>query len=437
MSVPPLARVATPLLSARRTPSIVAAPLAAPKLTAALTAVAARLPANACLSVAIGGQTIVAHNGDLPLLPASTQKLATSSVALDVLKPDARLTTLVVASAVTGGVVAGDLVLVGGGDPMLSTDEWAARQGTKAQPRTSLEGLADAVKAAGVTEVRGAVVGDDTRYDSLRKVATWPSKYQAGFEVGPLSALSVDDGFASVVPQVPATDPAAAAAASFTKLLRTRGITVVGTARSGAAPVKAVTVASVQSAPLRDVVAAMLTESDNGTAELLLKEIARSAGTVPGTTGAGASVVQALTTSLPVPTTGVVTIDGSGLDTANRSTCNVLVAELTAAGPTSDLSKGLAVAGRTGTLAKRFVGTPLAGKLIGKTGTLANVVNLAGWVPTADGGWAAFSVLCNASTCGVAAPAAWDALGRLLVAYPGATDLAPFGPAPAVPAPSA
>jgi D-alanyl-D-alanine carboxypeptidase/D-alanyl-D-alanine-endopeptidase (penicillin-binding protein 4) len=356
---------------------------------------------------------------------------------LDVLKPDTRFTTSVVASSVTGGVVHGDLALVGGGDPLLSTDAWAARHGPEAQPRTSLEALADAVKAAGVTTVTGAVVGDDSRYDGLRKVPSWPARYQSGFEVGPLSALSVDDGYASVVPQVPAPDPPAAAASTFTTLLRARGVTVAGAPRSGAAPAGAATVAKIESAPVRQQVASMLTESDNGTAELLLKEIARSAGTVPGTTAGGAAVVQALTGSLPVSSVGVVTVDGSGLDTGNRSTCNVLVAELTAAGPTGELSKGLAVAGRTGTLAKRFVGTPLAGKLIGKTGTLAGVSNLAGWVPTADGRWAAFAMLCNAPNCAAVAPAAWEAMGRLLVAYPAAADLAPFGPAPAVAAPAA
>src|SRR5690606_10412890 len=119
------AAVATPVLSARRVPELIAEPISQRRLAADLDAWLAQAPPDSCLVVGDRGQSVYAHNADTPLTGASTQKLITSTALLLALGPDARLETRVVAAqAPRDGVVAGDLYLVGGGDALLSTAAW-------------------------------------------------------------------------------------------------------------------------------------------------------------------------------------------------------------------------------------------------------------------------------------------------------------------------
>src|SRR5262249_30386681 len=160
-----------------------------------------------CLSVAVDGAVVFDSNGTDPVLPASNMKLLVAAVALDKLGPDYRYTT-----TVTRGPD-GTLYLVGGGDPVLGTQAYhdiataAAQRSGTGRPggppidvRTPFESLADAVVAAGITQVPG-VVGDDSRYDEERFVPSWPASYATGLEAGPLGALMVDDAFATFTPR--------------------------------------------------------------------------------------------------------------------------------------------------------------------------------------------------------------------------------------------
>ena len=142
----------TPVLSARRAPELLARPVAARNLQAAVAPVLARFPADACVEVADGTTALVAQQDTVPLAPASNMKLLTAAAALDVLGPDTRLSTrFAAAAAPVGGTVAGDLFVVGGGDPLLTTDTYAARQTNGVPPATDLEAVADQLVAAGVT----------------------------------------------------------------------------------------------------------------------------------------------------------------------------------------------------------------------------------------------------------------------------------------------
>ena len=103
---------------------------------------------------------------DRALIPASNQKLLVGAVALEVLAPDTTFTTEVRALPVQAGAVTGDLYLVGGGDPLLTSSQYPV--GDDPYPvttPTSLDQLADAVVAAGVQRIDGSVVGDGSRYD--------------------------------------------------------------------------------------------------------------------------------------------------------------------------------------------------------------------------------------------------------------------------------
>ena len=371
------------------------------------------------------------------MIPASNQKLVTGAVALEVLGPDQRFATAVVAPAVSGGVVTGDLTLVGGGDPLLATQpylDWLAKAGKEVpQPHTSFEALADAIVAAGVTSISGSVVGDESRYDAVRRVPTWPDGYRPSLEGGPLSALLVNDGFTSFVPVASAADPAQHAAAVLTELLQARGVSVGGAPRSGAVPAGATEVARIESVPMTEVVGELLTTSDNNTGELLLKEMGLARGGV-GSTAAGAEVVRQTLAAWGVPTEGVVVADGSGLDRGNRATCRELVAVLEQGG--AAVRAGLAVAGETGTLSDAFTNNPVRGKLRGKTGTLTGVKSLAGFLDVPDHELE-FALVLNVANADAAARPLWEQLGTAFATYPDPLALDQFVPkAPIAAAPS-
>ncbi len=427
----PAEPLVTPVLSVRRAPSVVAAPIAGRRLVSELAALAGRLPPSSCL-VVDGPDVRFSHRGDQGVVPASTQKLLTAVAALEVLDPETRFRTVVRAGAEPGadGAVAGDLVLVGGGDPLLATAGYMSRFRRQPQLFTDLDSLAAAIVEAGVRRIDGAVVGDEGRYDRQRYLPSWPRRYIDQDSIGPASALIVNDGFARYptasdrsVELEPAADPAAETAAELTRLLEARGVAVQGTPRSGAAPPSGVELASIESAPLVDIVGQLLRESDNETGELLLKELGRAAGS-PTTTG-GAAVVSDV-----VDHPGATVVDGSGLSLDDRVTCDLLVGLLRRPSTAEVVGAHLPVAGETGTLAERFDGTPLERVLRAKTGSLTSVASLAGFVEDDDPPLA-FALVVNVAA-GDRVPDEVDGLeqqiGEAMAAWPRVPDLAALGP---------
>lgn len=427
----------TPVLSVRRLPSVVAAPVAARRLHADLDAWAATAPDGSCAVVADdSGDVVLDLRGDEPLVPASTQKLLTATAALLQLGPDFRFHTAALATPPADGTITGDLTLVGGGDPLLATPAYVARYEHQPQIFTDLTVLAQGLVDAGVRRITGSVVGDERRYDRVRYVPGWPQRYIDQDVTGPLSALAVNDSYAAfpAAPDAPgsvepAADPAAHAAEVLTALLRAQGIEVAGPPRAGAAPEGSVEVAGVDSPPLTDVLAELLRESDNATAELLLKELGRSAGD-PSTAG-GRAVVGQVLAGAGLDLAGVATADGSGLAVENRVTCRLLVEVLDRAGTGDVLQRSLAVAGEAGTLTDRFVGTPLVGHLHAKTGSLTSVAALAGRVVDDDGSFT-FAYLVNGAAGArvdeADAVASQQALGEILLAWPRVPGPGVIGP---------
>ena len=273
VEVPPAAAPAT----GASTPPVDPAVAALSGLIGARLADARLAGTTVGLSVWVEGLGEVAgHNGDLPLTPASNQKLFTAMGVLALIPQTDRLVTEVRATgAQEGRVLNGDLVLVGGGDPTLN-----------AKGPHSLDDLAAAVKARGIDEVRGSLVGDETRYDNVRGAPGWLPQHVPVF-IGPLSALVVDrnqlrpDAEYAANP-LPGTLPYLRAA-----LLRA-GVRVLGPNVSGAATPDSAVLAALPSPPIGDLVGEMLNQSDNLIAELLVKEVGyRSAPSAPGSTAGG------------------------------------------------------------------------------------------------------------------------------------------------------
>ena len=416
----------TPVLSARRAPSLVAAGTARRRLRAELAPLQAKAGPGHCLSASSAGVSLATDSADVALMPGSNLKLATAFALLREIPPDTRFSTRLAAGVPPkGGKLDGDLWFIGEGDPLLATADYVATNKYGVYPHTALESIADQLVSSGITHITGSIRGDDSRYDDQRTVPSWPARYLSDRQVGPLTALSVNDARGG-------GDPATSAAAALTGLLRARGVTVDGEAASGRAPAKLATILDVPSLTVREIVDEMLTFSDNNTAELMLKELGFHRSN-SGTTAAGVSVVRDELARAGIPLTGFEEVDGSGLDRGDRVTCTLLAAILTTDGVAGSIAGALPVAARTGTLSERYHGSPAAGKVRAKTGTLKDVTALSGWVHTDPGADVAFSYLLNTGgrDVGAADLRLAEQITEVLLRYPETPDLDTIAPRPA------
>ncbi len=325
------------------------------------------------------GRPVFAHNVSMPLIPASNQKLAVTYACLLALGPTFRFGTDVLGEGeLDGSLWRGDIVLKGYGDPTLST--------------LDLLKLASQLHAQGIRRIGGRIVGDESFFDAKRVGPGWKPWFFIN-ESAPLSALTVDRaryrGYTT-------RDPALAAALTFRAALLRVGITVAGRALTGQADPEAVPLASIESVPLVQILRYMGHESDNFTAEILLKQLGAGYSD-QGTSAAGATVIRQLLVEQQIPVAGVRIVDGSGLSRYDRLTANAVVSMLRASWLDEDtreiLLSSLPVAGRSGTLDRRMRGTAAAGRVRAKTGTLNEASALSGYANRRY----AFSVIQNGS----------------------------------------
>ena len=286
-----------------------------------------------------GWGEVAVRDPDHRLLPASNQKLFTAMGALDLLDPERRFVTSVVAtSAPTEGVVDGDLVLVAGGDPTLR------RTGDH-----SLAALARQVRAAGATRVRGSILVDESHFDVRRDADGWLD-WQRPTYAGALSALVVDGnqhrGDAAFL-----SDPALGDTELLRRALVTAGVTVEGGVAHGTAPTAGVEIARAESATVATLVDSMLLHSDNMIAESLVKEIDVVTGG-RGSTAAGLTAIRVALTERCIAIEGT-DADGSGLSRANGRSAREwqrLLRSARVAPWAPTLLASLPLAGRSGTL---------------------------------------------------------------------------------------
>ena len=379
-------------------------------------------PEDLCLTLHLNDE-VIHESGTEPLAPASLMKVATAAVALEVMGPDATYTTEVAVRAdaleqVSDGVLNGDLYLIGGGDPTLSTPGYIATM-SRTRPFTDVNDLADTVMASleshGIRVVNGAVVGDESRYPEAERhytsqmlsgVRIWKRTHASLNSAGPLSALMINDGYhpyrGSRRSHVRPSDPAAAAASLFDDLLEARGLVIRRTPKSAEAPeqVQRNSLGRLASVPMAQVVTRMLTHSDNTTSEMVLKEIGHRAGDGSLRWQAAETASEVLRRMLGKDADGVLWVDGSGLSTHNRMTCRAVARLLSAAGPGSPLVDALAVAGQTGTLRNCGPTAPTGtttpqNQVLAKTGTLNDTNALAGIAAAPNGDIVTFAMIAS------------------------------------------
>jgi serine-type D-Ala-D-Ala carboxypeptidase/endopeptidase (penicillin-binding protein 4) len=340
------------------------------------------------------GQTLFSQAPNTGRLPASVEKVYTTSTALLRLGPTAAFTTSIlgVGSRDPDGVWNGTLYLRGGGDPTFGSvgfDQSWYGTGTGTTMRTL---IGDLLRATGITAVNGRIVGDESYWDSLR--GTPATGFGRNSEVeGELSALEYDRGFTNNRGTAFQIHPALYAAQQFEGGLKAFGVKVSGVPVSaGRTPAGATLLASAQSPALSTLIQLTNTPSDNYLAESLLKDIGARLGGA-GTTAAGAGVVRAeLRSKFGIsPRLN----DGSGLSRYDSTTPTQIVTVLEGMAKNSVFVNSLALMGETGTLQTEGLGTIAKGECRGKTGTLHDVANLAGYCQARDGHTLAFAFMAN------------------------------------------
>lgn len=343
------------------------------------------------------GKLLWQQGSDVPMQPASTNKVLTAAAALLTLDRDVRVTTKVVAAESGPSVRAGTVVLVGGGDPTLSaappgTDTWypgAAR----------IADLAAQVRSGGVKPT--AVLVDTSLFSGPEMAPGWDPADIAGGDFAPIQPVMLDGGRTQPVsvesPRslTPALDAGRALAVAL-------GVDPA-TVTTAPGPATGDELASVQSAPLIERLRQMMSASDNVMAESIAREVAGHDQRPRSFAGA----VQAVTDRLSragVEMTGATLYDSSGLSVLDRLTATNLdeVVSL-AAGPDQPALRPLVdllpVAGGSGTLSDRFLDPETsqgaAGWLRAKTGSLTATNALAGIVTDRGGRVLTFALISN------------------------------------------
>ena len=402
------------------------------------------------------GDTLYSHDAGKLLVPASNQKILTAAVALDVLGPDYRYETpFIAAGSIRDGVLEGNLLVEGRGDPTVS-DHIAG------DAMLPLQAVADSIAARGITRVRGRLLAYGNAFGDANIGHAWEHDDLATSSGAAIDELLFNEGIAQVIvragnsagdtvtartspagtfprlrlhatttdsigtdsvarltavkdtllgdvvvsgtiPQgdsvsltVAFRDPVEAYLAALREALFDRGI-IVEDSGLAIVPPNLDTLFTMRSPPLSDILAAFLKPSQNQIGEVLFKTVAL-ARTDTGTARVARRIFGDRLRAWGAADDGFLVWDGSGLSRQDLVSPETLVRVLDTMRRHQHFQTyydAFPVAGVDGTLRGRMRGTAAEANARGKTGTLSNVRSLSGYVTTADGRLLVFSVLCN------------------------------------------
>ena len=216
------------------------------------------------------------------------------------------------------------------------------------------------------------------------------------------------------------------------RLLEQRGVKVAGPVRRGTVTDGAALLLVSESEPLSLVVRRLQKHSNNFVAEQILKTLGAEVHGPPGSWPKGVLAVEEFLAGAGIPRGSYLMRNGSGLNDANRFSARQtvrLLEEMWRRFPlAAEFVSALPVAGRDGSIRWRMEGTPAAGRLRAKTGTLAGVTSLSGYVEAAGGERLVFAILVNDHGGQAQTVRAVDELGSVLAAG--------GAPAPSLPLPA-
>lgn len=369
------------------------------------------------------GDTLYSRNAGKLFMPASNQKVLTGALALRHLGPDYRFRTVIGKRGdLRDGVLNGDLIVIGRGDPTISDR-------MRGSAPAAMQAIADSIAARGIRRINGSLrPGGNAFPDSI---------YAYGWEYDDLTSsgtptdeLLFNEGQVRFIRRTPRGDtvdyvgtrnPTLAYLAALDTAFRARGIVAGGVTDSIASLTEPLdTVYLFDSPPLREILPHFLKPSQNQIGEILLKTLGLERTGV-GIADSGAAVVTRQLREWGVDSSGVVVYDGSGLSRHDLVSPETMVKILVAMQRDTAFRvfyDGLPIAGVDGTIRTRMVGTPAANNLRAKTGTIEFVRSLSGYVTNADNDRLVFSFLSNHFTVPVSQiTRVQDAVGVLLARY--------------------
>ena len=414
-----------------------------------------------CFADAVTGEIIFSYDADRNLASASVMKLYPTSVALSLLGPCYRYTTNLLLTGELNtkkGILDGDVVIIGGGDPALGSDYFAEYYGDVTGEWVS------ALKEAGVKKVKGRVAAGESIYDFNPAPAGWAwgdlgQYYGAGVydinindneyniyitgraggeaaiidsvedygkEISLVSYLissgSTDRGYvynapysamAWVTGSVPADssfalrasipNPPFALVKRLDAAMRKAGIAVDGEPvpeRVSTEGKKSLSVAVTLSPTLAEIVKVTNHESVNMYAEALRKHLGREILGV-GTWNAGSAVIRQFLDSIGCQPDQAVILDGSGLS-SNNNISALMTVRLLVHMHNSSVSEpfiaSLHMGAVSGTMKYYFRDEIFKGRVVAKTGTITSAKSFAGYFTTNSGRIIAFTTFANGFT---------------------------------------
>jgi D-alanyl-D-alanine carboxypeptidase/D-alanyl-D-alanine-endopeptidase (penicillin-binding protein 4) len=328
--------------------------------------------------------------------PASTLKLITGVTALTHLGRASTFHTALISSVPPeDGTIAGDLILRGGGDPLLR--------------RIDLANAAATLANVGVRTVTGSLIVDAGYFDDQPFREGWAWDDLTEYYAVPPSAITLgESNTAATVSAAPSNDappgesvdpdPALRAGRVLAEQLAARGITIGSGPLRGAAPPATFSLWSRESPPLTQVLAECWFVSDNLTAEALIKALGVFHSGPPGKTSAGLALERDYLRSIGVDVSTLHFVDGSGLSRYDAIPPRALVQLLQHAWHSPDrdaVLDALPVSAVRGSLRGSFKEPSIAGRVYAKSGSMTHVVNLAGYLNTFRHGAVTFALLVD------------------------------------------
>jgi len=401
------------------------------------------------------GKPVYTLNASTPLIPASVQKLTTTAAALHYLGPDYRFKTGIYHTGERlDDVINGDIIIRGGGDPKLTPEQvwliarrirwmgikevtgdlvvdetffdqlsyapaWSKNRTQRAYD-ARLGALSVNFNTVGVHVFPGSKQGDpliatifpDSDYFRLvnkaitknrgkNRVTAWRSN--GGRKTTVVVEGSMKPGSMGRVIYLNVDNPPLYAGETFRKYFADAGIAIRGGIRTGVAGDDATLIYVHESEQLSAIIRGLNKYSNNFTAEQIAKTMAAEVSGQPGSHHTAIGLINRFLIESGIDLAGVVIVDGSGLSRKNRTTAATVANLLKVmrrrfnVGP--DFVASLGVMGVDGSVEKRMKTSPAKSLARAKTGTLARISSLAGYVKGAGGGLYAFAIILNDNGC--------------------------------------
>ena len=139
------------------------------------------------------GKTIISYNGGQSITPASNLKLFTTAAALEILGENYTYETKIFYSGKidNSGILNGDIIIIGGGDPTLGSDNFENYISTD----SLLKMVVKEISNKGIKQITGAVVADNSRYDRISIPDKWYWEDIGNYYAAQTSGLSINDNY--------------------------------------------------------------------------------------------------------------------------------------------------------------------------------------------------------------------------------------------------